>query len=188
MRRAFRGFLALKSLVVGLAILGLWGRSYFVGDLVRKGTDTQWIELGSAYGSTLVTFGHDGKMTRLGGSWRYIASKDPRQMLGDVWISERSLWNRLGFGFHRDSYYLPARGLIYTIVLPHWLVFLLAIPSAVKWAWRRSDGGLLFAAWSDRSGDDDALECPTCGQLLWKRVPHTCPRCGQRLIATGEFE
>jgi hypothetical protein len=184
-----RGFLAIKSLVVGLAILGLWGRSYFVGDLVRKGNETQWIELGSAAGSTIVTFGHDGQVTKFEGTWQYVASRDPRQMLGDVWVGEASVWNRLGFGFSHDTYYLPRRGMVFHIVLPHWLVFLLAIPSAVKWAWQRSGGGLFLASYNDSSGEteDEVLECPTCGQLLWKRVPHACPRCGQTLIASNEF-
>src|SRR5439155_20101063 len=50
--RVFRGFLALKSLIVALAVLALWGRSYFTGDLVRKGSEAQYVELGSAAGST----------------------------------------------------------------------------------------------------------------------------------------
>ena len=175
MRALFRTFLAVKSLIVGLAVLGLWARSYFVGDQFRRGDDAQYIQLGSARGSVIVTFGHDGTKTRFGGSWDYVASKEPRQMLADASVGSENVWNRLGFGFRREMTYAPVRGMRVILAAPHWLVFLLAIPSAVKWFIRRR-----------RREEEDAVgvfhECPRCGQMF-ARVPHTCPICGQPLAA-----
>ena len=194
-----RGFLAIKSLVVGVAILALWGRSYFVGDHVRRGTKTQWIELGSASGSTIVTFGHDGQATKLSGaSWHYLASRDPRRMLREVGLGQDTVVHRLGFGFHREMFNQPVPGMIVHIVIPHWLVFLLAIPSALRWVWRRSrvPGDLAAAAGAPASGAaaagaiaatpqryfryDGMWECPTCGQL-YARPPQLCAICGEEL-------
>ena len=178
MRELFRGFLALKSLVVGLAILGLWGRSYVAGDQVRRGDAAQYIQLGSASGSVVITFGHDGKDTRLRGTWDYVASKEPRQVLATARLGD-SPWNRVGFGFSKEMVVWPVRGMIVNIVLPHWLLFLLAIPSAWKWAMRR-----WFATQS--VSDSSILECPRCGQMF-ARVPSSCPICGQALVV-AEFQ
>ncbi len=172
MRELFRGFLALKSLLAALAILALWGRSYFVGDQVRRGDDVQYIQLGSANGSVVITFGHDGNQTRLRGSWDYLRSGEPRQILAAAQLGD-SVWNRVGFGFNQKKVMSPAPGLIVNIVLPHWIVFLLAIPSAWKWAMRR---------WfTDPPIEGEILECPSCGQMF-ARVPQSCPICGQPLV------
>ena len=176
MREWFRGFLALKSLVVALAILALWARSYVAGDEVRRGDAAQYIQLGSASGSVVVTYGHDGQPTRLGGTWEYAASKEPRQVLAAARLGD-SPWNRVGFGFNKEMVVWPARGMRVNIVLPHWLLFLLAIPSAARWAMRR-----WFAP---APLTQDVLECPRCGQML-ARVPHACPICGQPLV-TADF-
>jgi ribosomal protein S27AE len=170
----FRGFLAIKSLVVGLAVLGLWGRSYFVGDEVRRGDAAQYIQLSSGNGSVVITFGHDGKDTRLRGSWDYVAAKEPRQVIRAA-LTGDSPWNRVGFGFTREMLVLPVRGMIVHIAVPHWLIFLLAIPAAGRWAMRR-----WFTA-DARDIDDGMLECPRCGQMF-SRVPSMCPICGQPLI------
>jgi hypothetical protein len=168
----FRGFLAIKSLLAAVAILGLWGRSYFTGDQVRRGDAAQYIQLGSANGSVVVTFGHDGKPTQLRGTWQYVSSREPQQVLAAAQLKD-SVWNRVGFGFSQELVAWPVRGLMVNIVVPHWIIFLLAVPSAWKWAMRK---------WfSDEPTEEDILECPSCGQMF-ARVPHTCPVCGQALI------
>jgi len=171
-RELFRGLMAIKSLLVALVILGLWGRSYFAGDQIRRGDAAQYIQLGSASGSVIITYGHDGNPTRLRGTWHYLASKDPRQILAAAQLGD-SVWNRVGFGFSKELVMWPVRGLMVNIVLPHWMIFLLAIPSAWKWAKRR---------WfSDDIAEEDILECPNCGQMF-ARVPQACPICGQTLV------
>ena len=172
MREVFRGLMAIKSLLVALMILGLWGRSYFAGDQVRRGDAAQYIQLGSANGSIVLTYGHDGNPTRLAGSWHYLHSRDPRQILAAAQLGD-SVWNRVGFGFSKEMVVWPVRGLMVNIVMPHWLIFLLAIPSAARWAMRR---------WfNDEPAEGDILECPSCGQMF-ARVPGACPVCGQTLV------
>ena len=172
MREVYRGFMAIKSLLAAIAILGLWGRSYVAGDQVRRGDAAQYIQLGSARGSIVITFGHDGQDTRLGGSWDYLATREPRQILAAAQLGD-SPWNRIGFGFSKEMVVWPARGLMVNFIVPHWVIFLLAVPSAWKWAMRR---------WfSDLPTEEDILECPSCGQMF-TRVPHACPICGQALV------
>ena len=77
LRRFYRGFMAIKSLVVGLLILVLWGRSYVVGDMFARGSSTQAIQIGSAVGVMIVQFVHDGHPTKLEGSWH----RDDRRAL-----------------------------------------------------------------------------------------------------------
>ena len=178
-----RGFLALKSLVIGLAVLGLWGRSYFVGDVVRKGSATQYVQLGSAAGVAVVTFGHDGERTRLGGSWQYVATRSPREVLKEAGLGD-TVWNRLGLGWNRQMLDAPARGMIVRVMLPHWLVFLLAIPSAVFWVVRRRKAQMARSRASFAS-EGGPLVCPKCGQLFG-RVPASCPVFGQ-VLAAQEF-
>ena len=184
--RFWRGFLAIKSLLVGLAVLALWGRSYFTADLVRKGSATQFIQLGSAAGSTLITFGHDGQKTRLQGRWEYVRAEEPREMLASVKLGD-SVWNRIGFGFRREIVYSSPPTMHVTLVVPHWLIFLLAIPSALRWAIRRARAGAVLAG-SAGGGEDPRLamyECPNCRQMF-ARVPPQCPVCGQPLVG-GEY-
>jgi hypothetical protein len=168
----FRGFLALKSLLVGLAVLALWGRSYFAADLVRKGSATQYIQLGSASGSTLITFGHDGQPTRLRGSWQYVRSEAPKQMLAEAGLGD-SVWNRIGFGFKREIVTTPTRGMVVTLIAPHWLIFLLAMPSAIRWMIRKSRAATATQSEEDRFA---MHVCPYCGQTF-ARVPVQCPVC-----------
>jgi hypothetical protein len=171
-RELFRGFLAIKSLLVALAILALWGRSYVAGDQIRRGDAAQYIQLGSARGSIVLTYGHDGEPTRLRGSWHYLETRDPHQILDAAQLRD-SVWNRVGFGFSKEMQTWPVRGLMVNIVMPHWLIFLLAVPSAARWAIRR---------WfSNDVAEDDILECPSCGQMF-ARVPNACPICGQALV------
>lgn len=174
MWRVIRGFLAIKSVVFGLLVLALWARSYWVGDTFRKGSRTQYIELCSAAGSVVVRFAHDGGPTRLLGSWEYVNSEAPRQALLESQM-EQSTWNTLGFGFNYDRPTNLPQGLIVNLMLPYWLVFLLAIPSALLWVVRRRKAAATSGA---------VTWCPAC----WKEWPgkrDKCPRCGG-VVAVNE--
>src|SRR5687768_11560134 len=117
----FRGFLALKAAVFGVIILVLWLRSYAVADSFRKGVEPQYIELGSARGSVIVRFGHDGNQTQLVGSWRRVRAAEPADLLAQAGMYD-SAWNRIGFGYTRQLVGSPPRGVIVNLMLPHWLV------------------------------------------------------------------
>lgn len=178
MRELWRGFLALKSLVFAMLILILWARSYFVGDQFRKGDEAQWVQLTSAAGTAVVTFSHDGQATRgLFGSWDHVASDEPRAMLATAAFRD-SPWSRIGFGYSRMMITSPVRGMIVNFGLPHWAMFLLAIPSAFRWGLRRRR-----VAMQAHHREEGMLECPQCGQL-YARVPQRCAVCGQAMIIT----
>jgi rubrerythrin len=74
--------------------------------------------------------------------------------------------------------------MVVTLVAPHWLIFLLAIPSALRWVIRRSreQNRPLVASDEERFA---MHMCPTCGQTF-ARVPPQCPVCRQQ-FAQGEF-
>jgi len=163
----FRTFLALKSVVVGLLILFLWGRSYFVGESFHRGTPTQYVQIGSAGGSMLVRFAHDGGPTKLLGTWERDRTSDPRQVLVQAGMGGTSL-NRIGLGFNSRFIPQPNHGMIVNIMLPHWLVFLLAIPSAVKWVRRRA---------KERAESTPFAWCPQCTQEI-RDPSDSCPSCG----------
>ena len=178
-----RGLFALKSLLIGLAVLVLWGRSFVVGDELRKGTETRYVQVASAGGELIVTSRHEADETgRLVGSWSRIGARDPRDVLDDASVGRRSLWNRLGFGCDSHAVDVPTQGYVVTFMLPYWMVFLLSIPAAVRWVVRRHEAAV---AASKGLVDDPPLVCPTCGQMFGA-VPAACPVCGQ-VLAAQEF-
>ena len=168
--RIFRGFLALKAAVFGVVVLILWLRSYAVADSFRKGVEPQYIELGSARGAVIVRFGHDGNDTHLVGSWRHVRAAEPADLLAEAGMYD-SAWNRIGFGYTRQIVGSPPHGVIVNLMLPHWLVFLLAIPSAVRWVWRWSQKAAGSATGATISW------CPTCWREHRGALTH-CPSCG----------
>ena len=170
--------MALKSLIVGLLVLAIWARSYSVGDVFRRGSATQFIELGSAAGNVIIRFGHDGKPTVLAGSWSRVRSAEPHELFDttagpSLSRSDASPWRSAGFGFHHEVIQWPIPLAIYTFLVPHWLIFILAIPSAILWVIRK-----LRAA----RGQPGAIAAPTawcpacCMELRTARM--SCPRCG----------
>jgi hypothetical protein len=142
-----------------------------IGDQFRRGDGVQYVQLTSAAGSVVVTFSHDGQKTRLGGTWSRVASGEPKEMLESAGFGD-SPWNRLGFAANRSMIEGPVRGMLVNIALPHWMMFLLAIPSAVKWVRRRVR--------RPPPAPDETWECPTCGQMF-ARVPPECPVCHEQL-------
>ena len=168
MGRIFRGFLAIKAAVFGLLILVLWVRSHFVADAFHKGNQAQYIELGSAAGTVIARFGHDGNQTHLEGSWKHVRSEEPDTMLKEAKM-EDGPWNKLGFGYNKTLITNPQPGVVVNVMLPHWLVFLLAIPSALRWLWKWSQKPKVYTG--GRSW------CPSCVREI-RGVVAKCPGCG----------
>src|SRR5438552_1085839 len=175
-RRIFRGFMAIKSVVIGALILIIWARSYFVADSIVRGDERQAINLISAAGRVMVRYLHDGQPTRLRASWRLERSSDPSDVLRSMPQADGA-WGRLGFGFNKELFSEPQPGVRVDIVLPHWLMFLLAIPSAVLWVLRQlRSGPRQIGAFS---------WCPKCCAQLSVSAQR-CPRCGGP-VATSAF-
>ena len=64
LRRIFRGFMAIKSVILGALILALWIRSYRSADTIVRGDATQSIGLTSAAGRPGPTKSTIGTMLR----------------------------------------------------------------------------------------------------------------------------
>lgn len=156
--------MAIKSVVLGLFILVMWGRSYFVADTVSRGSETQFVSLSSAKGVVITRFVHDGLPTKMAMAWKMQASGDPAAVIKASSLGS-SPWNRAGFGY--SSMRTPGT-LTVDIFLPHWFVFLLAMPSAVIWVTRRLLGMQTEAieAW-----------CPACAMNVSAKA-NRCPQCG----------
>jgi hypothetical protein len=182
--RFVRGLLALTSLLIGLSVLALWGRSFLVGDEFRRGSDTRYVQVASADGELIVTARHEAdEAGPLPGAWSHLTGRDPRDLLDGERVDGKSLWNRLGFGLDSQAVDVPTHGLVVTFMLPWWLVFLLVIPPAVRWAVRRHETAVAAARGMI---DEPPLVCPTCGQMFGA-VPPSCPFCGHILAAQQFF-
>ena len=160
LRRIFRGFMAIKSVILGAAILALWVRSYRSADTIVRGDATQSIGLTSAAGRVLIEFLHDGQPTRIRASWHRESSRQPADVVRGMPVAS-SIWGKLGFGFNTERFTAPNVGMRVDILAPHWAIFLLAMPSAILWMLRN---------WRLRPRKG--------GAISW------CPRC---LVATGAF-
>jgi hypothetical protein len=167
--------MAIKSVIIGVLILIVWVRSYFVSDAIIRGDSTQSIELVSASGRVLIQFVHDGQPTRLRASWRLESSREPRSVAIAMPL-ENDLRGKLGFGFSKERFTSPAPGMRVSIVLPHWVLFLLAIPSALLWLIRNS-------RLRPRTGEA-FVWCPRCLAEI-RGSPSVCPRCRGPVAASG---
>jgi len=177
MKRIFRGLMAIKSVVIGGLILALWVRSYWKSDLLIRGDDAQSITLVSAAGRVLVTFVHDGKPTRLRASWRCITDVPSDDTLRTVAMGD-SIWNRLGMGFQSERFAPPLIGMRVDILVPHWLMFALAMPAAVWWVVRRLNSRPVSSA--------TGAWCPRCCAAFRHSGP-TCRRCGGPVAVGAAF-
>jgi hypothetical protein len=159
--------MAIKSVVIGVLVLLLWARSYVVGDSVIRGTDAQHIYLGSASGAVIIGFVHDGQPTQISAPWHREATLSPRTLLAQAEMGD-SQANQLRFGFNQHRFEPPRRGMAVNIMLPHWLIFLLAMPSAIMWIVRRR---------KKRLANEIRAWCPRCVREI-PAQGDTCPDCG----------
>ncbi len=178
MGRVFRGFLAIKAAVFGVLILVLWVRSYLVADAFRKGNGAQYVQIASARGAVVTTFGHDGKKTKLEGSWAHVRAEDPEVILKETNFSDTPA-NALGFGYSKNMIGNPPRGVVVNVMLPHWLAFLLAIPSALRWVWLWSQKPAVV-----RPGGKSW--CPACVNEI-RGIVEKCPRCGGAVASEADM-
>jgi hypothetical protein len=161
MRRRLLNLLALLSLLVFVAVVALWVRSYwFVDTLTSSGATVHSI---SSHNGLLVWNSHRRDPFEQALPWRQVyRGRD----LSYAWDRlGGSVWNRLGFGHALGG--TPAGNPITQRVAPHWFLTLLAaLPATLVTAVRSRHRRRM------RTG-----LCPTCGYDL-RATPGRCPECG----------
>lgn len=178
---------SLLSLVLCVATLALWARSYGTNDWLNQDGLDRRRTVYSACGRIMYFEQDDSAMTEMGllphwrgpaPRWRYTAITDPvRPDTGDAtWLNRLGIaveWHKRGtiYTLYSPRPVLVARTLL---ILPHWLpaCFFTLLPS-----WR------LFASVRVRLRRIRAAVrglCPTCGYDL-RASKDRCPECGSRI-------
>jgi hypothetical protein len=169
-RRRLFACLTILSLLLCLATVGLWVRSYWRYDGLTRtsaGLDALTFEMQSNLGEMgLFTF-QSGHPSHPVTGWQYLAGSGARDFTLNNWprrnLSGRSL-SLLGFGY-LDG--LVIGNSIRAVYFPHWfLSLLLAILPAVHLR------GILRTRRRNRAG-----LCANCGYDL-RATPDRCPECG----------
>ena len=181
MKRRLGHFCVLLSLLIFLAGLGVWVRSYFVRDLVVR--QSEWIDPTLAHSSAVlffasrgrVVFGYD-KIAQLLPAPQPAGLNGPPLPKGHIrwdWMRDapsslgvQRWFNKLGFGYNRRPYNKATGSETYAWI-PCWFVMLLSatLPTIVFARARR-------ARRRQRTGC-----CSRCGYDL-RASPDRCPECG----------
>jgi hypothetical protein len=148
------------SLVVCVATVVLWVRSYSVADVPVLGFGRATVAAFSSMGGvrfSLSTVSHQP----VGFGWaREVPTRYPS------YLAETPLWNRYGIGVDSNSI---SDGRVWGIKLPHWLIAACASLPATFGAARWHRHRLQIRA-------NPGL-CPLCGYDL-RATPGRCPECG----------
>jgi hypothetical protein len=170
-RRRVFNFLTTLSLVLFLATLALWMRSYWRFDTLAGSSgglhSSQTFEMQSSFGELGGGIFESGPPLRAVPEWQYLATSDPRGHTVKSW-TRRLPWAQVAsflcFGYVEN----PVPGNSFRAVyFPHWFLAMLfaVLPSvrlrAILRTRRRNRAGL----------------CPHCGYDL-RATPERCPECG----------
>ena len=196
MKRRLFNFAAAASLVLCLATLGMWLRSYWVGDELRR--DAYSVTSGTArhaalefhsgaggFAATLMLNSNgDPALIRTpaqlvppGSAWSWRA--DDKAMYPALrWAQPASavrLWSRAGFGFavspRRQSGYFAMQAS--SVLLPDWAIA--AATAMLPLAWLLARQRRLWK--ESRIGC-----CERCGYNLTGNASGVCPECGTPVI------
>ena len=161
MRRRLLNLLTALSLLLCVAVVALWVRSYWVADTLSW-SGGMACRVGSHNGLLVWNvFRPDPGYTKLPW-WQTYRGRDP----GYAWDRlGRSAWNRLGFGVAVG--FTAGNNVIRQVTVPHWLpTGVLALSSWVA----------LRSALRRRRRERAGL-CARCGYDL-RATPGRCPECG----------
>jgi hypothetical protein len=167
--------LTILSLLLCLATLALWVRSYWRFDELteRSGSTGRIPGFSSNFGEVSVSFFRlSPDVPESAIRWRYETYRADREYVNSTWVNrfpKSSCTSLLGFGYRVDDN--AALGSSYRAAyFPHWfLVLLLAILPAI---------GLRSILGTRR--ENRAGLCPRCGYDL-RATPDRCPECGTGL-------
>lgn len=190
-RRVFQVFSVLSGLL-SVALMVLWVRSYFVGDVAtyyqRPGDGSSaGYGVSSGCGSLgLSSFHFSGFPVRALGWYRvdaqtpYDRAVPPVFLSSVIPVSSRISWNYLGFACYSGSNSLhfaspdhaPWITDLFLLAIPHWLpALLLAMPPFVHFrrAWRvryRRAHNLCLSCGYDLRAHAAGQKCPECGTVI----------------------
>ena len=188
MRRRLFNFFTLLSLLLCLAMAGLWIRSYWIIDDARGRTE----RLGSVSALSMEGYATVGYRTPLKGetaSWRWDRFHDK----GALWlqisgwgysyehwmdtVSPQSTWHGFGFTTNEISYGWPRTPKSHSVVVDfrHWAAVVLTALLPGLWP---------ISRWRRRKQNRAGL-CPKCGYDL-RASQVRCPECGTPIPAKVE--
>jgi hypothetical protein len=170
--RRLLNILTALSLLLSVAVAGLWVRGYFAWDLVHVRTRVRWFHVSSAAGmlraGTWRTADHDPVDLGVVGLVRHTV-RDPaeaRFLLGHYEQSAAYRLHFLGAQYFALSGARPASHRV--VVLPAWMAVSAGMVLPAWWLRARR-------RWRRRTA---AGLCPACGYDL-RATPGRCPECGQ---------
>jgi hypothetical protein len=174
-RRLFN-LAAAVSLVMMLAMVALWVRSYWVGDNLERYNTTRTY-FGSALGRLGITVVHPRKWDTFtgDGTWhlRHPLLRQGFSLDVPAPPYARRAWRVLGFGyadvgFDPNPHFGSENSPYQQVVIPHWFVVLMTAVAPAWCGWR-----MFRSAWrKSRPGT-----CAVCGYDL-RATPERCPECG----------
>jgi hypothetical protein len=169
-KRRLLNILAAISLLLCVATLALWVRSYWAADAVDWEGSNDILGAGSQKGRILIV------VTRNSGNvgdtgFQFQIGRSPNQLkFEDEFGNDGHEW--LGFGYAHIS----AGETICLIMLPLWFICILFSLGPAIW--------LTLHLKHRRATDTNA--CPTCGYDL-RATPDRCPECGTEVTAPSSL-
>jgi hypothetical protein len=171
MNRRVSNLLAIVSLLLCVATVGLWIESEFTTDFLYRANANSQLSMSWGAGELSLAFIHlqlpEGPKTP---EWRFNHIGRPRswgsQALRDVGSPQRT-WDRLGFHFLSKTQAWSWRGRMTLLTVPFW--FLTSISAFLPLAH--------VATTLRRSHRRRHLLCVECGYDL-RATPDRCPECG----------
>jgi hypothetical protein len=168
LRRRLFASVSVLSLILCLATVGLWVRSYFAFDALSSARCTLISVSGRCFGVRIASGTPDGTS----GFFSSSTSSAPGRQVARRYVDLASgghWWNRRGFQVVYAAALGEARSL-FLISAPHWFVAaLLLAPPAYWFYWFRRDRRSTIRSAEGR--------CRHCGYDL-RASPQRCPECG----------
>jgi hypothetical protein len=183
MKRRLLNLAAAVSLVLFLATVGLWVRSYWVGDNVSWSSsharEGDWVSR-----EWMINIGRGGWLIQWIDSldeptgaprpnsdpWRWSHPRAPASVGGGAHLP--SFWRRRGFSYSSTGpMNRPGRVQHRYLCTPLWFLAALTSPVPLLWLCRRR-------LQAKRNRDGERGLCPNCGYDL-RATPDRCPECGQ---------